>query len=92
MRVEVNGEPMLRSLYVNDSGSLARLKNVDASFAYLEILTPNYSTYAMPLSEYDTRFAEVWRPASLQDIHNTVLAVRYPKNAAEHWSFDDESE
>lgn len=82
----MSDQPM-QSFFVNrDSGALARVKEVDDSFAYLEIIAPAAASYAMPLREYDESFAHSWRPALAEDLRSfTGKTFRLPANAPEDW-------
>lgn len=83
------------NLFVNEStGALGRITNVDSGYAYLEVLLPDPSTYSIPLSEYDSTWATLWRPATIEDLSalgGDVSGFRPPANAAEVWGVPEET-
>lgn len=61
-------EDTIEGMFVNDTGtSLAEVTEVNESFARLDIRNKGglASSYAMPIHEYDSRFAQIWKPATL---------------------------
>lgn len=84
------------NVFVNrESGVICRVRKVDASFAYIEMLSPQsdsggtwlaQTTYSMPIAEYDERFAEMWRPATAADLVGfDDEGYRPPKVTASDW-------
>jgi hypothetical protein len=57
------------NLYVHKvTGTLMRVDAVDESFAWISVLAPTQSRYAMPIADYDgEKFAATWRLASGQE-------------------------
>jgi hypothetical protein len=57
-----------------ETGILCRVKSVDDSYAYYEVIgsdepgVSGQSSYSMPKAEYDEHFAELWRPATEDDL------------------------
>lgn len=77
---------MPRSFYVNkETGALARIVKMDDSFVHLEVVHPKYSTYQMPIQQYDSVFANQWIPASAEDFDAIQTEVRPPANAPDPW-------
>lgn len=79
----------MRNMFVNrTSNALCRVSRVDDSFATLSIITPSPSKYMMPIKEYDSKFAEQWRPATDADIEgmDDVPSFRAPKNTPPDWA------
>jgi hypothetical protein len=65
-----------------DSGALVRVKEVDNSFAYIEVLTPAPATFSMAVAQYDTAFVDDFRPATTADLRRlTPGKYRPPANA-----------
>jgi hypothetical protein len=61
----------VKNLYVNreNPGTLMRLDSVDDHFAWISILTPSPSRYAMPIADYDGGvFEATWRKAEANDL------------------------
>lgn len=80
-------EAPMQSFFVNrDTGALVRIKEVDDTFAYLEVIAPAPATYAMPLSDYDNHFVKMFRPAEATDLRSfTGATFRLPSNAPDDW-------
>lgn len=78
-----------RLFYNEESGALCRVMDVDTSYAYIEVLLPDHSSYSVPIREYDSTWATHWRPATAEDVAllgGTEGTYRPPANAAELWS------
>lgn len=66
----MTAEEPIEGLFVNDAlTSMAEVVDVNDSFARLEIRSKGglSSSYAMPISEYDSKFSQIWRPATLAE-------------------------
>lgn len=83
------------NLFINDdSGALGRITGVDNSYAYLEVLLPEPSHYSIPIAEYDSTWAELWRPAQASDLAalgGKPSTYRRPENAAQFWGPEETS-
>jgi hypothetical protein len=74
-----------------ETGTLVRVKNVDESYAYYEVIGTGEpgaivaSSYSMPVAKYDAEFAESWRPATEDDLRAlpTDDGFRPPANTAD---------
>lgn len=78
-----------RCWFVNESGAIAFVKDVDTGHAHLFITTREGSTahFAMPIAEYDSRFTSVWRPAEVDDMRTMESdKFRLPANAPADWA------
>lgn len=77
--------PTNQTLYVNrESGAICRIAKVDDSYAYLEIIAPSPSRFAMRRSDYDTQFAKAWRPAAPGE--GPGEAIPAPAHVEEDWA------
>lgn len=72
----------IEGLYVNrETKTICRVNRVDDAYAYIEVIYPNYSRWAMPIADYDSRFFESWRPATAEDMAGGAEAgFRPPRN------------
>lgn len=75
-----------------DSGALCRVKKVDDSFAYIEVLGDQSSGWAgmsfnsMPVADYDEHFGDHWRPATAADLIGVDDDdFRPPENIPDDW-------
>ena len=75
MTVDWRKQDVLSSnVFVNrDSGAICRVRKVDDSYAYLDILNGTGSNalqtaFSMPVAQYDAEFALIWRPATAEDL------------------------
>lgn len=77
------------SLFCNEStGAIGRITNVDSGYAYLEVIAPEPSTYSIPIAEYDSTWADYWRPATAEDLAalgGEPTGFRPPANAQAKW-------
>lgn len=77
---------MTRNLFVNEStGALGKVVSTDESYAYLEIMHPKPSNYAMPRKEYDRLFHTQWRPARAEDLNQFEAPIELPAQAPAEW-------
>lgn len=86
-------ERAARNMFVNrDSGAIARVTNVDSSYATVEVLWPAPGKYSMPVKDYDGGvFGEQWRPATAEDIRPTEGdGFRFPAVIPEDWDLEVE--
>jgi hypothetical protein len=73
--------------YVNSSGSVCRVVEVNSGYAILQIVSPKPSKYSMPIAEYDgdpgvpvgRRFVDIWHPAAATDLVPTGPTARPPR-------------
>ena len=73
----------LAGWYVNNhSGAICRVVEVNDGFAILEIVSPKWSKYSMPIAEYEGAasvpegnwFSNIWRPATPGDMPSNPAA------------------
>lgn len=66
----------------DDPNTICRVQNVDEAYAYIEVVAPNYSRWAMPVDDYDSKFDATWRPATTEDIAPLPSAGYRPPRAS----------
>lgn len=79
----------MKSIFVNKgSGSIVQITNVDSSYAYIEVMFPDRSKWAMPLLQYNTTFIKEYRPATAKDLEAIMKDSKnfiLPENAPDDW-------
>jgi hypothetical protein len=67
------------------TGAVGQITAVDDSYAYLMIVSPKASRYAIPIADYDSTWLDAWRPATVADLPGTTpVAFRPPRSGAPH--------
>jgi hypothetical protein len=75
-------QPEASGWFVNKlTGALGQITAVDDSYAYLNIVSPRPSRYAIPIAEYDSTWINAWRPATAADLPaDSPPLFRPPRN------------
>lgn len=83
-----------RNMFVNrDSGALAKVTEVNSSFAVIETIWPGSTKYSMPIGDYDGGvFGEQWRPATTEEMRPADGAgFRLPSVIPADWNMGKEA-